>query len=430
MKKYSAVFYAVVIWLFSSISSADLFIEITGGVPNAVPVAIVPFSIDANVPEDVASIIAADLARSGQFNPLNPNDMLSRPHTAVEVFYRDWNILDVEYLVVGKVRSSTKPGIYEVEFELIDVDKRAVMTHLVYNVTVNQFRHVAHSISDEVYSRLTGIRGAFSTRILYVTVNRKVPEKSRFQLQYADSDGHNAITVFRSSEPIMSPSWSPDGQKIAYVSFEGGRPAIYSQHLATGRRERITSFRGINGAPDWSPDGSKLAFVLSRDGNPEIYVLSMKTRKLTRITKHYAIDTEPRWTPDGKSLIFTSSRGGSPQIYRVDLATRKAKRLTFVGGYNARGAITPDGRHLIMVHRQEGKFHIAVQDLERETFSVVTKTDLDESPSVAPNGSMLIYATLYKGEGVLAAVSIDGRVKFRLPSKEGEVREPVWSPYF
>ena len=228
----------------------------------------------------------------------------------------------------------------------------------------------------------------------------------------------------------MSPTWSPDGRKVAYVSFENqGLPSIYVHELATTQREKVSSFKGINGAPDWSPDGQKLALTLSRDGNPEIYMLDLNTKALTRLTQHYGIDTEPRWLPDGKSLVFTSSRSGGPQIYKLNINDKSVRRVSFQGAYNARSDVTPDGRYLVYVHRRNGSFNVGVQDLQRGTFNIVTRTDMDESPSVAPNGSMVIYGTQDGGTGVLQAVSIDGRVKVELPSKEGEVREPAWSPF-
>lgn len=405
---------------------AELLIELVGGRTDAVAIAVVPFALPAGIPEPVDRIVANDLHRSGQFRPIPPEDMLSRPTRESEIAYRDFRVIGAEFLVVGRGQH-TSDGRYRIEYELHDVARGVKILEQTWQPEPAQLRDVAHAIADRIYEQLTGVPGAFSTRILYVTFQRDA--KWPFQLQYADADGARAQTILRSREPIMSPSWSPDGRRVAYVSFEaGGMPAIYVHELATTERKKVAAFRGINGAPDWSPDGKRLALTLSRDGNPEIYVLHLETGELERLTDHYAIDTEPRWLPDGQSLVFTSSRGGGPQIYRLDLRDRSVRRLSFEGAYNARPAVTPDGRYLVYVHRRNDRFHIAVQDMQRGTFNIVTRSDMDESPSVAPNGSMVVYATQQDGRGVLQAVSIDGRIKVHLPSKEGEVREPAWSP--
>ncbi len=417
------------LFFLSAIARGEgLVIEITEGRDDAMPMAVVPFHVEgASPPEDMGRIIAANLERSGLFNPLPPEDMLSRPWPGEEIAWRDFRVLGSEYLLTGKV-TELADDRFEVRYQLHDVQGQRRLLGETYRPPARQLRDVAHAISDRVFEHLTGIEGAFSTRILYVTHDRNAQRP--YQLQYADADGHRARTILRSNEPIMSPSWSPDGRKVAYVSFEGdGRPKIFVHELATSERRVVSSHRGINGAPSWSPDGRRLALTLSRDGQPEIYTLDLGSGELTRRTNHWSIDTEPRWLPDGNSLIFTSSRSGGPQIYRLNLADGSVRRLTFEGSYNARPDITPDGRHLVFVHRDGGGFRIGVKDLERDTFNVVTETDLDESPSVAPNGTMVIYGTRHEGAGVLEAVSIDGRVRMHLPAKEGEVREPAWSPF-
>lgn len=407
---------------------AELTAIVTKGIDNATPIAIVPFawSQPSRLPEDVAAIVHADLHRSGQFKPLERSDMLSRPTEASQVLYRDWKVLGTEYLVIGRMQPAGG-GQYRADFELFDVfQQRSVKRG---TVTSNNLRGMAHYISDVIYEAITGIRGAFSTRMLYVTMEHLQARRQRYRLYVADVDGYNEKIILESPEPILSPVWAPNGRHIAYVSFQSTRPAIYIQDTVTGRQQKITGFAGLNGAPSFSPDGRQLAMTLSKDGNPDVYIMDVATGSLRRLTNHYAIDTEATWAPDGRSLIFTSERGGSPQIYRQDIASGKVERLTFDGSYNARPALTPDGRFLAMVHRSNGVFHIAVKDLVKGTFNILTETDLDESPSIAPNASMILYATLKGGRGVLAAVSLDGRVKVQLPSRFGDVREPSWSPF-
>lgn len=416
--------------LLSVAVRAELTIEITQGVNEPTPVAVVPFAWQGTkaLPDDVAQVISDDLYRSGMFSLMARDNMLSFPADRSSLYFRDWRISGSDYIVIGRINQKEGNNL-EVAFELYDVLKEERLLGEVINANFTNLRAVSHYISDKVFEQLTGVRGAFSTRIVYVTAQQLRPENYRYRLQLADADGHNARTILESKEPIMSPAWSRDGKKLAYVSFETGRPAIYIQYLETGQREKVQSFRGLNGAPAWSPDGSKLALVLSKDGNPEVYVLDLNQRRLNRITHHFGIDTEPSWSPDGQSLIFTSDRGGAPQIYSIYLPKREITRLTFEGSYNARGRLTHDGRFLAMVHQSNGSFHIAVQDLRTGRLELLTETFMDESPTIAPNGSVILYATQEGIRGVLGAVSLDGRVKFRLPSSQGDVREPAWSPY-
>nr|WP_221197277.1 Tol-Pal system beta propeller repeat protein TolB [Simiduia aestuariiviva] len=411
-------------------AQADLTIEITQGVDNPTIIGIVPFgwSGTRGLPEDIPEIVRADLTLSGQFRSVPVKDMLAFPRAEAEVIYRDWRILGTEFLVTGDIQEVA--GRFTVTFELFDIlGQRKVFRKTVAG-SESQLRDLAHFISDEVYEKITGIRGAFSTQVLYVEAFQQSLPTDRFRLMLADADGARPRLLLESKHPLMSPTWSADGKRVAYVSFETGRAAIFVQELATARREQVTNFKGLNGAPAFSPDGERLALVLSKDGNPELYTLHLGTRQLSRVTQHFAIDTEPSWTPDGKALVFTSNRGGKPQIYKVTLATGIVERLTFAGDYNARARVSPDGKSLVMVHRSNGVFHIATQDIQSGDLRVLTETYLDESPSIAPNGAMLMYATRFQGKGILAAVSLDAGVKFRLPSKQGDVREPAWSPFF
>lgn len=414
--------------LVASSARAELVIEITQGRDNPTSIAVVPFAWSGwgSSPEDVAGVIGDDLERSGQFAPVKLANMLSLPTREADIYFRDWRATDVEYLLIGRVAGDSSTTI---EWELFDVFRQAKVLSGREVGPVEDLRMLAHRVSDDVYQQLTGIRGAFATRILYVTVNQRYEAPSTYQLTVADADGARAEVVYESNEPILSPTWAPDGRKIAYVSFETTRPAVFLHDLDTGVREQLTDFTGLNGAPSFSPDGNSIALTLSKDGSPDIYVLDLGTRQLRRVTRHYAIDTEPAWMPDGRSLLFTSDRGGRPQIYRVDIATGKTERVTFDGPWNARASVAADGRTMVMVQQKNGQFQIAVQDLQGGRVQTLTSTTLDESPSVAPNGSMLLYATKSGDRGILAAVSVDGGVKFRLPSRDGDVREPAWSPF-
>ena len=423
---------AVILILSLAVSSwADLdTIIIDQGVDDPIRIAVVPFALseDLDSADNLDKLIRFDLARSGQFDPVAPENMLSYPSTQDAVFFRDWRILQTAYLVIGQAQTNAL-GQIDVSYQLFDVATQSQLQSVSFAISRDQWRDVGHKIADLVYTEVTGVRGAFSTKILYVLAQDIGTQNARYKLQVADVDGERARTLFDSSEPILSAGWSPDGQRVAYVSFDTGRPSIILQDIDGPSRERLTNFRGINGSPVFSPDGRQLAMVLSRSGDPEVFVMNLETRKLRRITRHPAIDTEPSWSPDGKYLVFTSDRGGKPQIYQLELATNFLERLTFVGDYNARARLLPDGRHLVFVHRRNGVFHIAWQDLLEDRLLVLTESSLDESPSLAPNGAMLIYATQDQNKGILAVVSVDGRVKYRLPSSAGDVREPAWSPF-
>lgn len=415
--------------LVSGISRAELVIEITRGADDAIPVAVVPFAGKAPGDNDsLSGIVGDDLNRSGRLRTLPDNKLPVRPTSGGDVLYSEWRDSGASYILVGSSQELAD-GRHEIRFELFSTDRQVRLLGEKLTITTDKWRDGAHFISDKIFEKITGIRGAFSTRILYVN---QYPQdgKRRYRLELADADGHRPVSILDSSEPILSPSWSPDGRDIAYVSFESRRPAIYIQTIATRERKLLASFTGLNGAPAWSPDGRRMALTLSRDGNPEIYVMDIASRELTRMTNHNGIDTEPRWTPDGQALIFTSDRGGTAQIYRLNIADRSVKRLTFEGSYNARADISPDGRYIAMVHRQKGQqFQIAVQDLQSGVLTAITQTPLDESPSFAPNGVSLAYATR-KGEyGELGIATTDGRFQVRLPARLGEVREPAWSPF-
>jgi TolB protein len=417
------------IFLMPLQAQAVLKIEITGGSGAALPIAIVPFGEDGLAPpEDIAEVIKNDLASTGRFAPVDEQDLISRPHEQTDINFADWRLLRSEGLLIGKVSSQDGEN-YQVQFQLFDVYKGEQLAGKRYNVPASGMRSLAHQIADIVYETLTGEKGIFSTRLAFVTQTNSSDGKKRYALQISDADGANPRTVLQSTQPIMSPNWSPDGEQLTYVSFENGNTEIFVQQMRSGQRKSVASFDGINSAPVWSPDGKKLALTLSKNGNPEVYVMEMASGDLLRITNNsQAIDTEPVFTPDGRSIIFTSDRGGNPQIYKVPANGGRAERLTFEGGYNASPDISPDGQTMTMVHGSGGKFFIAVQDLRSGSVQVLTETGRDESPSFAPNGSMILYATEQKGRGVLAAVSVDGRIHQRLSESGTMVREPAWSP--
>jgi len=415
--------------LITGPAHSALTIEITQGVEGAVPIAVVPFGWTGagQAPENISAIIGADLDRSGRFESLPDRDLVAHPTEATQVQFQNWRMVNVDYLVVGKI-VPTGAGRYDVQFQLFDVFRSKQLIGYSFPTSQADLRRVAHHISDLIYKEITGERGAFNTQVAYVTTSGSGKNKT-YTLLVADSDGYNPQTILTSQQPLMSPSWSPDARQVAYVSFENKTAEIYVQEIGTGARRKIASFKGINGAPAWSPDGRRLALTLSRDGNPELYVMDINGTNLRRLTNSAAIDTEPVWTPDGRSIVFTSDRGGSAQLYRMPATGGAPQRLTFEGNYNAGADISPDGRKIALVNGEGGRYRIAVYDLETRRMRILTDGNLDESPSFAPNGSMIIYATGAGNREVLSAVSVDGRFKQRLSLQAGNVREPVWSPF-
>jgi TolB protein len=414
-------------------AAAPITVEINRGVEAAIPIAVVPFRVTANAappPQDVAGIITDDLRRSGTFEPIATSDMLSRPARLEDVQFQQWRALGVDHLVVGSVQP-LGADVYKLQVELLDVYRNSRLLEKAYRVPASALRDLGHNLSDLIYQAITGEPGAFNTKILYVTEFKDAGER-KYRLIHADADGERPQALLTSSEPIMSPTWSADRQQVAYVSFEDGRAEVWVQPVYTTQRpvprRKVASFPGLNSAPAWAPDGRRLALTLSKGGNPDIYVLDLDTGHLTQVTRHWAIDTAPVWTPDGRAVIFVSERAGGAQIYRVPAGGGEPERLTFTGRYNAAPDISPDGKQLAMVHRADGGDRIAVLDLETEQLRVLTQGPLDESPSFAPNGAMLIYASNRGGAARLATVSLYGRADQPLALTHGVARSPAWSP--
>jgi len=430
MKKFITYLFACALLAMPLANQAALTIEITGGTEGALPIAVVPFDtakLSSKLPVDLAAIVASDLNRSGVLKSMERTKLPASPHYSNQVQYQRWRSAGQDYLVVGRVLEKS-PGVYNIEFQLLDVLKKKQLLGRSMQARKRNLRSRAHQISDFIYEQITGTRGAFNTRIAFIRAQKQNAAR-KYVLQVSDTDGFNAQNVLESDEPIMSPSWSPDGKSLAYVSFENQRPEIFIQHLATARRSKVSGFSGLNSAPSWSPDGKFLALVLSKDGSPDIYTLNTATKRLKRLTKHRSIDTEPVWSRDGKTIIFTSDRAGSPQLYQVKVAGGKPRRLTFEGRYNTAASLSPDGKFVAMVHGERGQYKIA--QLERETgnLTVLTDSSLDESPSFSPNGKMVLYASTRGDNGFLFAVSIDGRAKHKLSDQAGDIREPVWGPF-
>lgn len=410
---------------FISIAYAADAIVIDGGSNKAISIAIVPFGGDTTQP-DIATIIGKDLYNSGIFEPLPRQNMLSTPHNPTEVSFRDWSAVNAQFLLIGNIASVG--GKLQVKYYLYNVASQQQVLNGSVSGAPNKIRGLAHYVSDQVFEKLTAIKGAFSTKLLYVSESGN---NTNYALKMADYDGANPVTLLTSKEPILSPRFSPDNKKVLYVSFESKRPRIYVQDIATGTREQLTNYTGLNSAPAWSPDGKTIAFVLSKDGNPELYTMRLDSKLVHRLTNNNAIDTEPVWNKNGNSIYFTSDRSGAPQIYKINVASGSTERVSTTGNYNANPKLSADDGMLVMVHRQDGyrNFVIAAQNLVTNRVTILSNTNLDDSPTIAPNGTMVIYATRQQGKGALMLASINGRVHTELPVDDGDVREPSWSSF-
>ncbi len=418
-------------WLLSSSALGDITVEITKGGVARTPVAVVPFGWSgrtADMPLDIAEVIAADLQRSGRFAPIPEENMLQKPTSGAELDFDDWTFVKAEAVVVGRI-TQTGDNAYDVSFQLFDVFRQEQLVGYRIPASRGTMRIVAHRAADMIYEKLTGIKGVFATKVAFVTAERDQNGQT-FRLVVADQDGFNETVVLQSTDPIMSPAWSPDSRRLAYVSFENNRSSVWVQTLRTGNRIQVSNKPGINGAPSFSPDGKQLALTLGGiDGNLDIHVLDLATRQTRRLTTHRAIDTEGSWSPDGRYIYFTSDRSGGPQVYRVPASGGTPERVTFEGSYNARPRLSEDGKRLAMVHLDRGNYRIAVMDIKSKALLIVSAGQQDESPSFAPNSDTLIYATRQARNGVLETVTADGLIRQRVSSGQGDVREPVWSPF-
>ena len=401
---------------------AQLSIEITGAGANRIPIAIAAFAGEGALPPGITAIVRADLERSGLFRALEVPPLVPQPTEASNVNYAEWKSRLADALVLGSV-AARADGRFEVRFRLYDVVKQSPIGGVAYTMSRDQLRATAHRIADYAYEKLTGEKGVFSTKIAYV-----VKRGTRYELQVADADGANEQAMLVSNEPIISPAWSPNGKRIAYVSFQNKKPIVYVQDVEVPKQNVVANFKGSNSAPAWAPDGAKLAVALSRDGNSQLYLINPDGSNPRRLSNSGGIDTEPNFSPDGQWLYFTSDRGGSPQIYRMPAAGGEAQRVTFEGSYNVSPRVSPDGKSLAYIMRNGGKFQAALLDLNTRQVQVLTDSEFDESPSFAPNGRQILLATVIGGRGVLSAVSSDGRVKQRLTLSAGDVREPAWGP--
>jgi TolB protein len=408
--------------LSAATARAQLTIEIIGGGADQIPITILPLADEEKFQQRISQIVAADLARSGRFRLQEIGSVRPLPSEPTEVNYRYWKNRGSQTLVIGKV-AARSDGKVEIRFRMLDTVKENQTLGYAYTVVVPQMRAIAHKIADIIYEKLTGESGVFSTRIAYVAQFPK-----RFELHVADADGENSQFILAHKEPIISPAWSPDGTRIAYVSFEQRRSIIFIHNLVDGTRRVLAAYDGINSSPAWAPDGNRLAIALSKDGVSQIYMINADGSGVTRLTNSNAIDIEPSFAPDGKSILFTSDRGGSPQIYRMSTAGGGVERMTFEGSYNVTPRYSPDGKSFAFIQRAQGRYGLAIMDLSTRQVQVLTDTPLNGSPTFAPNGRLILYASIVGGHGILAAVSSDGRIKQKITASAQDVREPAWGP--
>jgi len=407
---------------FSSFISSELILEITQGTQDPYRVAVIKFNGDDQISSEIDQIIKNNLIRTGEFKLFDNDDLLSIPNNEDEIIFNDFRILNIDYLIVGSLASESSN--IKAEYQVFDIKKGSkVRSSTVYGIP-NKNRQLAHYISDGIYEEITGIQGIASTKILYVTQNKD------YRLVVADADGKNEQILLESSEPIISPSWSPDSKKVAYVSFETGMAKVFVQDIASGDRELVIENSFQISSPAWSPDGKFLSLTMYQDGNAEIYILNLKNKNLTRLTNHYAIDTESTWSKKGSKIMFTSGRSGSPQLYEINLRKSNARprRITFDGNYNAKGTYLPNNEGIVFVHRADVNFQIALKYFDENFIRPLTESQMDESPSISPNGNVIVYSIKEEDLGLLSGVTLSG-AKFKLPATEGSVREPAWSGF-